>query len=185
MMYALDWNEPPQRAMALGGILPLERRPQHAGRPRVLFEYGDIPVYMRLNLGSESPEVVRFQGSKGISSSTEYGLSYLPQPGVDTLPATTPLSFPRAMREEYVSSMACRTRSRARQRAAGGRRQLRGNRLRRRAAAPGEVLQRGAKSRKPVMEDAVFGNHAALACHMANESYFRGAPSYSIPPPTR
>ncbi len=23
------------------------------------------------------------------------------------------------------------------------------------------------------MEDAVFGNHAALACHMANESYFR------------
>jgi hypothetical protein len=24
-----------------------------------------------------------------------------------------------------------------------------------------------------VAEDAVFGNHAALACHMANESYFR------------
>jgi len=23
------------------------------------------------------------------------------------------------------------------------------------------------------MEDAVFGHHAALACHMANESYFR------------
>jgi hypothetical protein len=29
------------------------------------------------------------------------------------------------------------------------------------------------KSRKPVTEDAVFGNHAAIACHMANESYFR------------
>jgi hypothetical protein len=28
------------------------------------------------------------------------------------------------------------------------------------------------KSRKPVVEDAVFGNHAAIACHMANESYF-------------
>jgi hypothetical protein len=26
------------------------------------------------------------------------------------------------------------------------------------------------RTRKPVMEDAVFGNHAALACHMANES---------------
>jgi hypothetical protein len=24
-----------------------------------------------------------------------------------------------------------------------------------------------------VVEDAVFGHHAALACHMANESYFR------------
>jgi len=29
------------------------------------------------------------------------------------------------------------------------------------------------RTRKPVVEDAVFGHHAALACHMANESYFR------------
>jgi len=26
-----------------------------------------------------------------------------------------------------------------------------------------------------VVEDAVFGHNAALACHMANESYFRKA----------
>jgi hypothetical protein len=32
------------------------------------------------------------------------------------------------------------------------------------------------KSRNPVAEDAVFGNHAAIACHMANESYFRKSP---------
>jgi len=30
------------------------------------------------------------------------------------------------------------------------------------------------RSRQPVTEDVVFGHHAALACHMANESYFRG-----------
>jgi len=30
------------------------------------------------------------------------------------------------------------------------------------------------RSRGTVVEDAVFGHHAALACHMANESYFRG-----------
>jgi hypothetical protein len=29
------------------------------------------------------------------------------------------------------------------------------------------------RTRKPVVEDALFGHHAALACHMANESYFR------------
>jgi len=29
------------------------------------------------------------------------------------------------------------------------------------------------RSRKPVVEDAIFGYNAALACHMANESYFR------------
>src|ERR1035438_546800 len=37
---------------------------------------------------------------------------------------------------------------------------------------------RAAKSRKPVAEDAVFGNHAAIACHMANESYFRKKPVF-------
>jgi hypothetical protein len=27
-----------------------------------------------------------------------------------------------------------------------------------------------------VLQDAVFGHHAALGCHMANESYFRKSP---------
>jgi hypothetical protein len=30
------------------------------------------------------------------------------------------------------------------------------------------------RSRQPVLQDALFGNNAALACHLANESYFRG-----------
>jgi hypothetical protein len=32
------------------------------------------------------------------------------------------------------------------------------------------------RSRKPLPEDAVFGHNAALACHMANQSYFRKSP---------
>lgn len=31
---------------------------------------------------------------------------------------------------------------------------------------------RAVETREPVMEDEVFGNHAAIACHMANHSYF-------------
>ena len=38
------------------------------------------------------------------------------------------------------------------------------------------VFFQSVKSRKPVTEDAVFGNHAAIACHMANESFFRQKP---------
>ena len=34
------------------------------------------------------------------------------------------------------------------------------------------------RSRKPVVQDIVFGHHAALGCHMANESYFRKTPVY-------
>jgi hypothetical protein len=39
------------------------------------------------------------------------------------------------------------------------------------ATAAGASL--AVRSRKPVVEDAVFGHHAALTRHMANESYFR------------
>lgn len=31
------------------------------------------------------------------------------------------------------------------------------------------------RTRKPVTEDALFGHNAALACHMANQSYFRNS----------
>jgi len=29
------------------------------------------------------------------------------------------------------------------------------------------------RSRKPVVEDCLFGNNTAIACHMANASYYR------------
>jgi len=35
------------------------------------------------------------------------------------------------------------------------------------------VFFEAVKSRKGVTEDTVFGNNAAIACHMANESFFR------------
>src|SRR6266702_4563311 len=44
-----------------------------------LFDYGRAPVYLRLNLGCETPEIYRFQGSKGILEVTETTISYFPQ----------------------------------------------------------------------------------------------------------
>lgn len=34
------------------------------------------------------------------------------------------------------------------------------------------------RSRKPVARNAIFGHNAALACHLANESYSRKSPVY-------
>ena len=34
------------------------------------------------------------------------------------------------------------------------------------------------RSRKPLVQDTVIGHHAALGCHLANESYFRKTPVY-------
>jgi hypothetical protein len=143
----------------------------------VLFDYHGVPVYVRLTLGAETPELARFLGPKGILDATTDQLSYSPQRGVNTSPSYYANSFPEKLRSEYKKQWHAEH-----------------------DPVPGhEPMDDGAvyhgndwddvtphlwiffqavKSRKPVAEDAVFGNHAAIACHMANESYFRKQPVY-------
>src|SRR6202158_220957 len=172
MQYMLGWNEPPKRVMSMGGIL---RFPDGRNMPDVhatLFEYGEVPVYMRLNLGCETPEIYRFMGSKGILEVTETAINYMPQTGEDTAPSYYVSGYPREMREAYIKKWH-----------------------EEHATAPGKDPSmegfsykgvswdeekphlwrffQAVKSRQPVTEDAVFGHNAALACHLANESYFR------------
>jgi predicted dehydrogenase len=174
--YMLGWNEPPRRVMSMGGIL---RFPDGRNMPDVhatLFEYTNkkIPVYLRLNLGCETPEMYRFQGSRGLLEVTETGMSYSPQSGQDESPCYYMYSFPRAMRDAYAQDWHTQH-----------------------DPAPGKeplheaftykgiswdelkphlwTFFQAVRTRLPVTEDAVFGHNAALACHMANESYFRGA----------
>lgn len=172
ILFALHLNEPPSRAMAMGGILRWKDGRNMPDVHAALFEYRGVPVYARLNLGTESPEVVRFHGSKGLLEVTEYQVTYSPQVGVDTSPSYYAFSFPKAMREEYLKQWH------AEHDPVPGREPLEGS-TSYRGPSYDEVKPHllrffeAVRTRTPVTEDAVFGNHAALACHMANESYFR------------
>jgi predicted dehydrogenase len=172
MMFVLGINEPPKRAMALGGILRWKDGRNMPDVHATLFQYGEIPVYMRLNLGTEMPETYRFQGSKGILELTEFGLSYTPQTGEDSSPSYYTTSFPRAMREQYLQQWHREHDPQPGQEPMSEAVNYKGNDFD--DVKPHLWNFFGAvKSRKPVIEDAVFGHNAALACHMANESYFR------------
>ena len=80
----------------------------------VLFDYHGIPVYVRLDLGCETPELARFMGPKGILDAGEFDLRYSPQRGIDTAPSYYSGSFPGEVRDEYVTAVARRARSSAR-----------------------------------------------------------------------
>src|SRR6202140_3666407 len=174
MNFMLGWNEPPKKAMSLGAIL---RFPDGRNMPDVhatLFDYGSAPVYLRLNLGCETPEIYRFQGSKGILEVTEFAINYYPQTGEDQAPSYYTSGYPQKMRDAYVADWHAKN-----------------------DPVPGKepVLEgftyrgdswddekphlwryfQGVKNHQQVTEDTVFGHNAALACHMANESYFRHA----------
>jgi len=174
MNFMLGWNEPPKRAMALGGIL---RFPDGRNMPDVhptLFDYGRMPIYMRLNLGCDTPETYRFQGSKGILEVTEFNINYYPQSGEDESPSYYTSGYPQAMREAYLKKWHEEHDPKP------GKEPIREGFSYRGASWDEEKPHlwrffQGVRNHQQVTEDTVFGHNAALACHMANESYFRNA----------
>jgi predicted dehydrogenase len=175
MLTALGWNEAPRSASALGGIVRWKDGRNMPDVHAVLFDYHGVPVYVRLTLGTETPEETRLMGPKGVITLTGNELRFSPQAGIDVRPSYYSGSFPRKMRADYIAQWHAAHDAQLPHGAIPEDIVYRG-------AGPGDdVLHMGnffsaVKSRKPVLEDAVFGNHAAIACHMANESFFRKGP---------
>src|ERR1700724_118476 len=173
MMFMMGINEAPRQASAVGGIRHWKDGRNMPDVHAVVYYFGDLPVYMRLNLACEMPETYRIQGSKGLLEVGSTTLSFTPQLGIDESPSYYTGSFPRAMRQEYEKKWHRENDAKLAK-----------------AAVQESISYRmpeyddirphlttyfdAVRSRKPVVEDVVFGHHAALACHMANESYFRG-----------
>lgn len=170
-LFVLGLNEPPTRAMSAGGILRWNDGRNMPDVHNTIFEYGKIPIVMRLNLGTEIPEGYRFMGSHGLLEVTSEQLVFTPQSGKDESPSWYAGGFPRALRDPYYQQWH----------------QEHDPALGHEPIAETTVFRgvsyndvkphlwnffQSVKSSKPVTEDAVFGHHAALACHMSNESYF-------------
>jgi predicted dehydrogenase len=172
MMFILNMNEAPQQAMSMGGILRFKDGRNMPDVHATLFKYGEIPVYMRLNLGTEMPETYRFQGSKGILELTEFGLSYTPQTGKDSGPSYYDSGFPHEMRAAYEKKWHEENDPKLGQEPMLEAMTFHGPDFDDMKPHLWNFFE-AVRSRKAVVEDAVFGHHAALACHMANESYFR------------
>jgi predicted dehydrogenase len=172
MMFMTGLNQPPTQAMSVGGIRRWKDGRNMPDVHAVQYYYGDLPVSMRLNLGTYTPEMYRFQGSKGVLEVTSSGITFSPQSGKDEYPSYYAYSFPRAMREAYFKKWHEENDPKPGQ-----------ARLQETISFRGPEYDDirphlwnffdAVRTRKPVVEDVVFGHNAALACHMANESYFK------------
>jgi hypothetical protein len=128
---------------------------------------------MRLNLGTEMPETYRIQGSHGLLEVTGSTVTFTPQSGRDAYPSYYSGSFPRAMREAYLERWHSENDPILAREPLAETVSMRGphfDELRPHL----QTFFDAVRTRRPVVEDARFGHHAALACHMANEAYFRG-----------
>jgi predicted dehydrogenase len=178
MMYMIGINEPPKRVQCSGGILRWKDGRNMPDVQAALYEYSGIaaPVYLRLNLGGESPEIYRFYGSKGVLEVTDHGIAYSPQTGMDESPSYYAFSFPKELREQYLKQW-----HEEHDPATGKEPVMEGFNY---TGTSWDELKphlwtffQAVRSNGSVTEDAVFGHNAALACHMANESFFRKTPT--------
>lgn len=172
MLRTLGWNKAPRSASALGGIFRWKDGRNMPDFHTVLFDYDGIPVYVRLDLGSETPEIARFLGPKGVMEAQSTRLTIYPQTGEDTQPSYYANSFPAAQHAAYVKEWHEQHPEQFGHEPLTNNMVIQGHEWDDVKPHLWNFFQ-AVKTRRPVIEDAVFGNHAAIACHMANESYFR------------
>ena len=171
MQFATGINAVPDQAFSVGGI---NRWKDGRNMPDVLttlFFYGRVPVSVRLTLGTETPEVTRLMGPKGTIEVTNNTIIFNPQLGVDRSPDYGINGFPAAFHEAYEKQWHAEHDA-----------ELKANALEEPTLWHGASWDElpplltnffnSVRTRGPVVENVVFGHHAAAACHMANTSYF-------------
>src|SRR2546423_5439908 len=102
MLFMTGMNQPPTQAASVGGIRRWKDGRNMPDVHIVIYYYGDLPVTMRLNLATETPETYRFHGSKGLMEVTGSEIRFSPQTGEDQYPSYYVGSYPRALREAYL-----------------------------------------------------------------------------------
>jgi predicted dehydrogenase len=168
-------KEPAQRAVSSGGLFHFKE----AGREfpdliETMYDYPNCRVTLRCNLNNEGGEFIGFYGTKGTMIIKDATLTYKPQ---DTRPQPEGYSiygWPASLRNEYLKQWHSEHPEPA---ALASAIDAEGESY---ANPPGYSdtvdhqanFYNAVRTRKPVAENEVFGNNAAIGCHLANFSYF-------------
>ncbi len=166
-------NAMPDQAYSVGGIRRWRDGRNMPDVQTTTFLYGQVPVQVRLTLGSETPEMTRILGSHGTIEVTNSSVTLTRQTGVDRSPDYGLSGWPAAAHTAYEKQWHAEHDP-----------ELLLHPLDEVTTWHGPTWDDlhphlanffvSVRTRKPPVEDVVFGHHAAGACHMANLSYFEG-----------
>ncbi len=173
MQYITGINQMPDLAVSVGGIV---RWPDGRNMPDLMttmFMYGKVPVTVRLTQGTEFPETTRIMGPHGIIEVQANTVTLRPQLGVDRSPDYGLNGFPAAMHAEYEKKWHAEHDPELAAHSLNEVQEWQGTSWDDQKPHLSNFFN-AVRTRQPVVEDVVFGHHAAGACHMANASYFEG-----------
>jgi len=167
-------NEAAQRAQSSGGLFRWKDGRDFPDLIETLYDYPKFRVVLRCNLNNAGGEPIKFHGTKGTMEIIGQTLTFVPQ---DITPKPEEYSmkgWPIRLRKEYLAQWNA-------EHAQPGPLDYQPVEAETFSAPQGysDVSAHQAnffsavRTRKHVVEDEVFGNNAAIGCHLANYSYFK------------
>ena len=167
-------NAPAQRAQSSGGLYHFKDGREFPDLIETLYDYPNFRVTLRCNLNNAGGEFIGFYGTKGTMIIKDSTLTFKPE---DTRPEPEGYSiygWPKELRDQYLKQWHAEHPEPA---ALASKLDFEGESY---TTPPGYSdtvdhqanFYNAVRTRKPVVENEVFGNHTAIGCHLANFSYF-------------
>jgi predicted dehydrogenase len=179
IMFITGTNAVPTRAQSTGGLYRWKDGRQFPDLIETFYDYPDFRVYMRCNLNNDGGEFIAFYGTEGTMIIRNSTLTFSPQNTAPEMEGYSTKGWPEDLRKQYEDNW-----EKDHPPAAPFASKLT-DEVEEYAPPKGynDTVDHEAnffnnvRSRKPSVENEVFGNNAALGCHLANYSYFNKRPA--------
>ncbi len=170
-------NQPPLRAQTTGGIFRWKDGREFPDLMETLYDYPDFRVSIRCNQNNNAGENTIFYGTLGTLTVGGSALTFQPQNITEQPDTYGTIGWSAKLRAEYLADWAKSHSSKPPLEASM---QQTADTF---TTPPhyNDTLDHQAaffqsvRTRQKPVEDVVFGNNAAISCHMANHSYFKNA----------
>ena len=174
IQFITETNMVASRAQSTGGLFRWKDGRQFPDLIETFYDYPNFRVAVRCNLNNDGGEFIGFYGTKGTLIIKNATLTYMPQDTAPQPEGYSVVGWPADMRKQYLAQweqehpLPAPFTSKV------------SDEVEAYALPPGysDVVDHQAnffnavRSRKPCVENEVFGNNAAIACHLANYAYF-------------
>ena len=165
-------NQPPLRAQSSGGLFRWKDGRDYPDLLETLYDYPNFRVLVRCNGNNASDEATTFYGTKGTLTINGASLTFKPQTEREGPETYSIIGWDAKEREQYLADYKAQHPN---------------------PTPPPDVPSESfhvpqgyndtlehesrffesVRSRKTPVEDEIFGNNAAISCHLANYSYFK------------
>jgi predicted dehydrogenase len=174
IFFITGMNEVPQRAQSSGGLFRWKDGRDFPDLIETLYDFPNVRVALRCNLNNAGGEPIKFCGTKGTMEINGQTLTFVPQDDSPKPETYSTKGWPARLRNQYLQQWAA-------DHPLPPPRDYQAIEAETFTAPAGysDVSAHQAnffdavRTRKPVVENEEFGNHAAIGCHLANYAYFK------------